>query len=37
MLVDNYLDGGGGGEGGRGVGDNMQPCFTPGMSSKGLG
>ena len=30
MLVDNYLDGGG-------VGDNMQPCFTPGMSSKGLG
>ena len=33
MLVDNYLDGGRGGE----VGDNMQPCFTPGMSSKGLG
>ena len=31
MLVDNYLDGGGE------VGDNMQPCFTPGMSSKGLG
>ena len=32
--MDNYLDGGrGGGE----VGDNMQPCFTPGMSSKGLG